>query len=86
MLAALTDAKTVAVYTLARALSTFAGVPADGVAAAFFPRMAIRSGLPGAGCAWWSGSASRRRSHSPSLPSGLPQVFSSAYRSCRFTC
>ncbi len=40
MLAALADVQTVAVYTIARALATFASVPADGIAAAIFPRMA----------------------------------------------
>jgi O-antigen/teichoic acid export membrane protein len=46
MLAALSDARTVAVYTIARALATFTSVPADGIAAAVFPRMANRVGIP----------------------------------------
>ena len=51
LLAALTDAKTVAVYSLARALSTFAAVPADGVAAALFARMTTNVDSAGVGYA-----------------------------------
>jgi O-antigen/teichoic acid export membrane protein len=47
MLAALADVQTVAVYTIARALATFASVPADGIAAAIFPRMARQHGVQG---------------------------------------
>jgi O-antigen/teichoic acid export membrane protein len=46
MIAALTDVETVAVYTIARALATFTSVPGDGIAAAIFPRMATREGIP----------------------------------------
>jgi O-antigen/teichoic acid export membrane protein len=46
LIAALTDVRTIAVYTLARALATFTSVPADGIAAAVFPRMARREGIP----------------------------------------
>ena len=46
LLAALSDVRTVAVYTIARALATFVSVPADGIAAAVFPRMARREGIP----------------------------------------
>lgn len=46
MLAALADVQTVAVYTLARALSTFVAVPGDGIGATLFPRMVSRVGIP----------------------------------------